>query len=210
MILSCCNRASEEGWYACTTVGNKYKNRINIAKNYQIADPLVKVAVWLEVWKNELDNCCLNARIDRVLAGKAMQQYIEFALSHWLLITALVGVLILLVIEEVSALTSSKYEIDPDQAAILIQKGAIIYDIRDRSLYKKSHIKGAKWIKYNQVADKPESILNTDNDMIFYCDNGTRSGELTEMLRKKQGYKIHFISGGLKNWSEGGFSVQEE
>ena len=139
-----------------------------------------------------------------------MQEYINFALSHWLLITALVGVLILLIIEEVSALTGGKYEIEPDQAAILMQKGAVVYDIRDRSLYKQGHIKGAKWIKYNQVADKPESLLNTDTVMIFYCDNGTISGELTELLRKKQGYKIHFISGGLSNWTEGGFSVHAE
>jgi len=139
-----------------------------------------------------------------------MQQYIDFALSHWLLITALVGVLILLIIEEVSALTGSKYEIEPDEAAILMQKGAVVYDIRDKSLYKQGHIKGSKWIKYNQVADKPESLLNKDTVMIFYCDNGTRSGELTELLRKKQGYKIHFISGGLKNWTEGGFSVHAE
>ena len=139
-----------------------------------------------------------------------MQQYIDFALSHWLLITALVGVLILLIIEEVSALTGSKYEIEPDEAAILMQKGAVVYDIRDKSLYKQGHIRGAKWIKYNQVADKPESLLNKDTVMIFYCDNGTRSGELTELLRKKQGYKIHFISGGLKNWTEGGFSVHAE
>ena len=139
-----------------------------------------------------------------------MQQYIDFALSHWLLITALVGVLILLIIEEVSALTGSKYEIEPDEAAILMQKGAVVYDIRDKSLYKQGHIAGAKWIKYNQVADKPESLLNKDRVMIFYCDNGTRSGELTELLRKKQGYKIHFISGGLKNWTEGGFSVHAE
>ena len=139
-----------------------------------------------------------------------MQQYIDFALSHWLLITALVGVLILLIIEEVSALTGSKYEIEPDEAAILMQKGAVVYDIRDKSLYKQGHIKGSKWIKYNQVADKPESLLNKDTVMIFYCDNGTRSGELTELLRKKQGYKIHFISGGLKNWTEGVFSVHAE
>ena len=139
-----------------------------------------------------------------------MQQYIDFALSHWLLITALVGVLILLIIEEVSALTGSKYEIEPDEAAILMQKGAVVYDIRDKSLYKQGHIKGSKWIKYNQVADKPESLLNKDTVMIFYCDNGTRSGVLTELLRKKQGYKIHFISGGLKNWTEGGFSVHAE
>ncbi len=139
-----------------------------------------------------------------------MQEYIDFALSHWLLITALVGVLTLLIIEEVSALTSSKYEIEPDEAAILMQKGAVIFDIRDRSLYKQGHIKGAKWVKYNQVTDKPESLLKNDAIMILYCDNGTRSGELTELLRKKQGYKIHFISGGLKSWSESGFSIHTE
>ena len=139
-----------------------------------------------------------------------MQEYIDFALSHWLLITALVGVLILLIIEEVSALTGSKYEIEADEAAILMQKGAVVFDIRDKSLYKLGHIKGARWIKYNQVTDKPETLLKNDTEMIFYCDNGTRSGELTELLRKKQGYKIHFISGGLKNWTEGGFSVHTE
>ena len=139
-----------------------------------------------------------------------MQAYIDFALSHWLLITALVGVLILLIIEEVSALTSSKYELEPEQAAILIQKGAVAYDIRDRSLYKEGHIKGAKWVKYTQISDKPEAVLKTDADMIFYCDNGTRSGELTDLLRKKQGYKIHFISGGLNNWIDGGFAVEKE
>ena len=138
-----------------------------------------------------------------------MSEFLEFAANHWLLVAGIIGVFILIVMEEITAFSGSKYMLDPEAAAIFIQKGGKIIDIRDKEYYNQGHITDAKWVKYETIINKPETIISKDGKTLIYCDNGTKSAELSELLRSKHGFKVHFIEGGLNNWKDSGFTVKK-
>ena len=63
-----------------------------------------------------------------------MSEFLEFAANHWLLVAGIIGVFILIVMEEITAFSGSKYMLDPEAAAIFIQKGGKIKnDFRNKS-----------------------------------------------------------------------------
>ena len=136
-----------------------------------------------------------------------MQEYYTFASDHLLLITAIIGVFILIILEELSAFSASKYQLEPEAAAIRIQKGARLLDVRNKESFNKTHIGNATWVKYEHLVNKPETLIDTNSTTILYCDSGTQSAELSEQLRKKHGFKIYFIEGGIQNWIDGGFQT---
>ena len=139
-----------------------------------------------------------------------MQEFIEFSLNHWLLIIAIIAVFVLIIIEENNSAKTSKSQLDPETAAIMMQKGANIFDIRDRESFKTAHIRGAKWVKYESLVDKADIVIDKSKDTILCCQDGSMSGELCEQLHKKQGIKVYFISGGITNWRSDGFTVQTQ
>lgn len=77
----------------------------------------------------------------------------------------------------------------------MIDKGALIVDVRTPGEYRSGHLPGAKLIPLNQLSAKIHE-LGTDKNrpIVLYCHSGSRSGS-AESLLKSAGF-TNVINGG--------------
>lgn len=136
-----------------------------------------------------------------------MEEIIRFLNEQSIIVCAIIVVVALIIQELVSEKKGAKYELSPEEAAIMIFKGAKLYDIREKDEYKKSHIEYANWQNSKQIEMYPEKTLKPKKNYIFYCNNGNKSGELANLLRKKSGFNTYFIERGLEAWQEEGLNI---
>ena len=93
---------------------------------------------------------------------------------------------------------SSGYEtIDTNKALELIDKGAIVIDVRSADEYNEGHIKGA----INIPVDEIDSIsYKKDKTIIVYCASGIRSEKAVKRLVELGYTSLYNLDGGLLNW----------
>ncbi len=74
-----------------------------------------------------------------------------------------------------------------------------VIDVRIPQKYNDNHIPGAININANSLLNNPEKYLNPSLIYYVYCQKGTSSKTLTQILRVK-GYKVFNIIGGYEAW----------
>jgi rhodanese-related sulfurtransferase len=72
----------------------------------------------------------------------------------------------------------------------LINKGAMIIDVRTAGEYNSGHIKGSLNIPVDRIASKIEEIRKKGKPVITCCRSGARSGMAASTL-KKQGIECY-------------------
>ena len=97
-----------------------------------------------------------------------------------------------------------KYEtIDTNKALELIDKGAIILDVRTVEEFNREHIPNAINIPLDQI----DTIdFDRDSVIIVYCQSGMRSKQAVETMMKMNYTALYNLDGGLLNW---GGSLEE-
>ena len=103
-------------------------------------------------------------------------------------------------------LSHSVEEISVKDAAELHGK-AIFLDSRAKKEYTVSHIKGAKWIGYDEFDTSSLKGISKDKTIIVYCSVDYRSEKITKKLNKL-GYKsVSNLYGGMFEWVNQGEKV---
>lgn len=74
-----------------------------------------------------------------------------------------------------------------------------VIDVRIPQKYNDNHIPGAININANSLLNNPEKYLNPNLTYYIYCQKGTSSKTLAQVLRVK-GYKAFNIIGGYEAW----------
>ena len=74
-----------------------------------------------------------------------------------------------------------------------------VIDIRMRQKYNDNHIPGAINVSSNELLNNPEKFLNPNLTYYIYCQKGTSSRTLAQVLRVK-GYNVFNIIGGYEAW----------
>jgi len=75
-----------------------------------------------------------------------------------------------------------------DQAREMIQKGAVIVDVRTDGEYDSSNIKESVHVPLNELKDKIEQVVSDkDKTVLLHCRSGSRSFAAKRML-KRLGY----------------------
>lgn len=78
----------------------------------------------------------------------------------------------------------------------------IILDSREKEEYDISHIKGAKFVGYNDFC--PENISsqfsNKNASIVVYCSIGIRSENISEKLKKEGFTNVRNLYGGIFEW----------
>ena len=99
-----------------------------------------------------------------------MEQFIEFVGNHYILSTAWIVIVVLIIYSFASGALSAVKELNPQEATLLMNKeDAYVLDIRPPADYKKGHILGAKQIKTELVnkADFSPLEKNKDKPIIY-------------------------------------------
>lgn len=66
----------------------------------------------------------------------------------------------------------------------MLQKGALIVDVRTPEEYKAGHIKQSVNISLNTIPNKINELKRKNKPIITCCRSGARSGMAAEQLRK--------------------------
>jgi rhodanese-related sulfurtransferase len=128
-----------------------------------------------------------------------MEQLIEFASNHWMLVSAFAGLLILLALD--SSLKSGA-KLTPTQLTQLINReSAVVLDIRDSAEFKKGHIVDAINIPHTQLEGRSDELKAFENrPIVLVCKDGQRAGMAGKTLLK-QGFKVSRLGGGILDWT---------
>lgn len=87
---------------------------------------------------------------------------------------------------------------------------AVVIDVCEPEEFAKEHLKGAKNIPLNQLADKlPALVKNKELPLILVCASGARSNRAVA-LAKKLGYvNAQAMAGGHKAWKEANLPLEK-
>ncbi|MCH9689669.1 MAG: rhodanese-like domain-containing protein [Gammaproteobacteria bacterium] len=132
-------------------------------------------------------------------------QIFTFITHHWSLSLALLGVLILVFINEHIMQKQGPRNLSP-QAAVdaMNHEKAKVIDMRDIETFRKSHIVNAKNIP-NATLDKLEKQKNTP--FILVCARGLQSSALAVKLQKQGFTTAMVLTGGITAWKAAGLPL---
>jgi rhodanese-related sulfurtransferase len=129
-----------------------------------------------------------------------MEQFIEFATAHWMLVSALV-VLIGLLAMDGSAKAGPT--VTPQGATMLINRqDAVVLDIRDKKDFKTGHLLDAINIPQSSLATRIGELEKyKTKPVIVVCKTGQTASAASKIL-KTEGYdQVFRLSGGMMEWS---------
>jgi rhodanese-related sulfurtransferase len=130
-----------------------------------------------------------------------MVQLVEFAGNHMWLITGLVVAWSAVMFYELRLRTQGATHVSAADAVRLINKGALVIDVRKPDEFQAGHIVNARNVPADQV-QKGDDAINKKKDKILLtvCADGASSGRTAGHLRKS-GYENAFsLKGGLAGW----------
>lgn len=131
-----------------------------------------------------------------------MDQYLQFATAHPLLMALLATSLVALIANEVHGnLTGGRKLSAPEAVRLINDRDARILDVRPAADFKKAHLLGA----LNIPSDKLKARLGElDKDrsrpVVVYCALGGSASEAAKLLRAEGFAEALPLKGGLNAW----------
>lgn len=131
-----------------------------------------------------------------------MQAILEFLTEHWILTSALVTVLLLMVANEIWTATRGEKRLPPADAVRLINdQNALVLDVRGVADFKKGHILNALNIPAARLAERINEIGKyKDRPVLCYCALGTVAPAACTRLRELGFATVYSLKGGLNAW----------
>lgn len=129
-----------------------------------------------------------------------MELFLEFLAQQWLLTTALLAVIVMLILHEGRKGGPS---VSPQQAINLVnaQEGVFV-DLRDAGEFSKGHIVGAINIP---AAKLPERMVELqkyqDKPVVLVCKMGQQASAAGKQLKAANYSQVSKMTGGMMEWS---------
>jgi rhodanese-related sulfurtransferase len=130
-----------------------------------------------------------------------MAQLVEFTGNHVLLITGLFASLLAVMFYELRMRAQGVTHVSAADAVRLINKGALVIDVRKPEEFGAGHIVNARNVPLERVQKDDDAISkNKSKILLAVCADGASSGRAAGALRKA-GYENAFsLKGGLSGW----------
>lgn len=138
-----------------------------------------------------------------------MDQLLEFASRHLLLVGALAIVILALIANELWRKFTGMAPISSAEAIRLMNsEDAVIVDTRSASDFKKKHIINAKHVPTAGIVDRAKEISkDPDKAIIIYCGTGHSAQQAATKLRKHGYSRVLTLKGGIGGWEADGMPV---
>lgn len=79
------------------------------------------------------------------------------------------------------------------QTQELLEKGAVIIDVRSPGEFAGGHVKGSKNIPLQSIENRIKEIKKMNKPVVACCASGGRSGQATEIMKR---HGIEAVNGG--------------
>ena len=141
-----------------------------------------------------------------------MEQFIEFANNHLLLVGAFVVVLALVIKAEFDHQSGKANQMDPTAAIRLMNnEHAVVLDVREATDFNKGHIKNAKNVPMSSLKGQLESLAkHKDKPVLAYCRSGNQSGRACRMLKRSGFSNVHNLAGGILSWQDANLPLTQK
>ena len=138
-----------------------------------------------------------------------MEQFVEFAGNHGLLVAAFAAVLVALT-WNLATDAGGKYAVDPNGATELINhEDAVVVDVRSIAEFNGGHILNALNIPLNGLKNQLGQLeKRKDRPIILCCRSGSRSGAAVKLLRKSGFEHVRHLRGGMLAWENANLPVK--
>jgi len=132
-----------------------------------------------------------------------VDQLIEFAGNHGMMVAGFVGIVLLLIWTEISKYTRGYAELSPIQAVQKINQGKTsIVDISTAADFSKGHLTGAKHIALSRFNnDDPELEKMKSDPILVVCKNGQTAHSAAAKLVKMGVADVAVLKGGTTQWA---------
>lgn len=140
-----------------------------------------------------------------------MQDFFSFVTHHWALWLALLGIVILLVVEESKGTVRGISRLSPQEATKLINReAAIVLDMRPMEAYQEGHIVGAINIPQAELETKSKKLSKyKDKSLIVICPSEQAITAVSIKLKQQGFNQIYTITEGLAGWRQAGFPLSK-
>lgn len=140
-----------------------------------------------------------------------MEQLIEFATNHMLLVGAFLGVLSALAWNFLSD-PGSKGAVDPAGATGLINhQDAVVLDVRPIADFNKGHIVNAVNVPINGLGNNLKQLEKyRDKPIIAVCRSGSSSSAACRLLKKNGFEQAKNLRGGMMAWENANLPVKRK
>ncbi len=131
-----------------------------------------------------------------------MGEIVEFANGHpWHALAVVVSALAV-IFYELRLRSQGVTNVPATLAVQLINKGAVIVDVRKPEQYSAGHIVNARNVPLAEIEATPEQSLKKSAKKIYVtvCDNGMTAGRAANALRKAGFEQVYSLKGGLTAW----------
>jgi rhodanese-related sulfurtransferase len=130
-----------------------------------------------------------------------MGQLAEHVVNHPFLVLGLVATLAAVLFFEVRQRAQGSASVSAADAVRLINKGAVVIDVRKPADFQAGHIVNAKNVELGEVGPEQSVLKKQKNKvLIAVCDNGMSSSRAAGTLRKAGYEKVFNLKGGLSGW----------
>lgn len=104
------------------------------------------------------------------------------------------------------ALTARPYaKAGPTDASALLDDGALLLDVREKSEFNAGHAPQARNVPLSQLSSRL-SKLPADRTIVTVCRSGSRSAHAARLLAG-EGYEVVNLTGGMNAWRRSGLQV---
>jgi rhodanese-related sulfurtransferase len=94
-------------------------------------------------------------------------------------------------------------EIDVDELATRLERGAVLFDVREPNEYAEAHVAGAVLVPLATVPDAVDRFQAAGGPVHVICRSGGRSARAVEFLRER-GVDAVNVAGGTLAWLSSG------
>ena len=129
-----------------------------------------------------------------------MDQLVEFADNNRLLVLALLASWAAVMFYEFRLKGATVSQISTADAVRIINKGALIIDVRPNDAYDTGHIVNSKNITLEAVEADQNVHKKKDKPLLTICEIGMNSGKAANLLRKAGFGSVFSLKGGLRQW----------
>jgi rhodanese-related sulfurtransferase len=131
-----------------------------------------------------------------------VEQIIEFAGNHGMLVAGFAGIVLLLIWTEISRHTRGYAELTPLLAVQKINHGqTTIVDISTAADFSKGHLSGAKNIPLSRITPTdPDIEKMKSGPVLVVCKNGQTAHQAAAKLVKMGATDVTVLKGGTTQW----------
>jgi rhodanese-related sulfurtransferase len=128
-----------------------------------------------------------------------MERILEFAVSHYILVSLFAALLIALIVLESSR---GGQKISAQAAVTMINRDqAIVVDIRDRKDFNEGRITGAINIPLNALKSRVSELKKHESKQIIVADKmGQHSAMAVKQLKEEGFANVVRLNGGVADW----------